>query len=239
MRHVIHRFCAFVLFVLAISSHAQSQSPFTVDDLLDVKNVALADVSDDGRWVAATVSGLRDRIGIDNTRFGDPTYIAPSLSDVLVIDTQTAKTTNLFPEKRQVRAMKWSPDGSRLALLVLSEDSFKPMIWERASNKWLTVTLPPAKVVAENSELSWTPDSAQLLLTVRGEDWAKQARAKFEANTKAAVVVLSSKEPFLAWGELRRMAAGRARGAFGGTSGPPGEGIAPPKITCLAFAGDR
>jgi dipeptidyl aminopeptidase/acylaminoacyl peptidase len=238
MNQSIRRFCGFVLLVLAISSNAQSQSPFTVEDLLDVKNVALADVSDDGRWVAATVSSLRDRIGIDNTRFGDPTYIAPTLSEVVVIDTQTAKATKLFPDKRQVRALKWSPDGNRLALLVLNESTFKPMIWERASNKWFTVTLPSTKVVAENSELSWTPDSTQLYLTVRGEDWAKQARAKFDANTKAAVVVLSSKEPFLAWEELRRMSAIRSLVAFEVKSGQTREVIAQTKLNGFDLAED-
>ncbi|HMY74230.1 MAG TPA: hypothetical protein PLQ88_20595, partial [Blastocatellia bacterium] len=54
-------------------STAQTQSAFTADDLLDVTNVSVADVSADGRWLVALTSGLRDRIGIDNSRFGDPT----------------------------------------------------------------------------------------------------------------------------------------------------------------------
>ncbi|HEX4951029.1 MAG TPA: prolyl oligopeptidase family serine peptidase [Blastocatellia bacterium] len=238
MRLLICRFSLFVLILISAELVAQSQSPFTVDDLLEVKNVALADVSDDGRWVAATVSGLRDRIGIDNYRFGDPTYIAPSRAEVLVIDTQTAKAQKLFPDKRQVRAMKWSPDGSRLAILVLNEDSFKAMIWERANNKWQTVALPAAKVVAENTELSWTPDSAQLYLTVRSDEWTKQARAKFEANTKAPVVVLSSKEPFRAWDELRRMASVRSLVAVDVKSGQTREVIAQTKLSAFDLAED-
>src|SRR5262249_37901943 len=148
---------------------------FAVDDLLDVTNVNIADVSDDGRWVAATAASLRDRIGIDNSRFGDPTYFAPSNTDVLIIDTQAGKTQNLFTEKRQVRQLKWSPDGSRLAMLVLKGDLFEPMIWERASNKWQTVKLPPSKSAAENSELTWTPSSDQLLIALRPDEWRKQA----------------------------------------------------------------
>jgi hypothetical protein len=61
-----------VLFTLP----AFAQSRFTVEDMLDVANVTVADVSADGHWIAATSSSLRDRIGIDNSRFGDPTYIA-------------------------------------------------------------------------------------------------------------------------------------------------------------------
>ena len=79
-----------------VNSGAGASSEFTVNDLLDVANINVADLSDDGRWIAATTGSLRDRIGIDNRRFGDPTYVAPSLVDVLVIDTQTAKAQRLL-----------------------------------------------------------------------------------------------------------------------------------------------
>lgn len=80
----------FALSMSAISPHLRAQSPaasFTVDDLLDVANVNIADLSDDGKWLAVTSGTLRDRIGIDNHRFGDPTYIAPSAVEVLIVDT--------------------------------------------------------------------------------------------------------------------------------------------------------
>ncbi len=210
---------ALIIFLIS-ASKAQNQpsvitsSAFTVDDLLDVKNLGVADLSDDGRWIAATAGSLRDRIGVDNYRFGDPTYVAPALAEVLVIDTQTSKTQKLFQEKRQVRALKWSPDGSRLALLALRQNIFEPMIWERATGKWLTITLPQSKFAAENSEFSWTPAGDQLLIAVRAEDWLKETRAKFEAETRAPIVSHSSKEPFLAWEDLRRSAAIRSLIAY-------------------------
>src|SRR5262245_32211099 len=191
-----------------------TQSAFTVDDLLDVKNLGVADLSDDGRWIAATAGSLRDRIGVDNYRFGDPTYFAPALTEVWVIDTQTAKTQKLFQDKRQVRALKWSPDGSRLALLALKQNVFEPMIWERATGRWQTASPPQSKFAAENSELNWTPAGDQLLITLRDEDWLKEVRVKFEAETKAPVVAHSSKEPFLAWEDLRRRAAVRSLVAY-------------------------
>ncbi len=111
-----------VLALTSLSSLGSAQSatsPFTVEDLLDVANINLADLSDDGRWLAATSGSLRDRIGIDNHRFGDPTYVAPALVDVLIIETQTARAQRPFQGKKQVRSLKWSPDASRLALLIL------------------------------------------------------------------------------------------------------------------------
>ncbi len=220
------------------TAQTQTTTPFTVDDLLDVKNVGIADLSDDGRWLAVTVASLRDRIGVDNYRFGDPTYIAPLQAEVLVIDTQTAKSQKLFPDKRQVRAMRWSPDGGRLAIMAQKQNASEPMIWERASGKWQSVSLPPTKVAAGNSELIWTPAGDHLLITLCDEGWAKQARAKFEAETKAPIIVHSNKEPFLAWEELRRMTATRSLAAYDIKSGQSREIIAQTRINSYDLAED-
>jgi hypothetical protein len=88
---------------LLLLSVAASGGVFTVDDMLHVANATIADVSADGRWAALIVSSLEDRIGIDNHRDGDPTYIAPHKMDVLVVDTQTGATTNLFPYRTHSR----------------------------------------------------------------------------------------------------------------------------------------
>ena len=203
---------AFLLVVTFMPLHlsAQTGSAFTVDDLLDVANVNIADLSDDGRWVAATSGTLRDRIGIDNHRFGDPTYIAPSLVDVWFIDTQTSKAQKLFQSKQQVRGLKWSPDGSRLALLVLKGGVFEPAIWERATGKFTDVALPAGKQAADNAELEWTPDGSHLLLALRNDTWRKTAAERFAYETTGPLVVHTSKEPFLAWEDLRRMSAIRS-----------------------------
>ncbi len=219
-------------------STAQNQASFMAEDVLNVTNVSVADLSEDGRWIAATVASLRDRIGIDNSRFGDPTYFAPSDANVLVLNTQTGISEKLFREKRQVRQLKWSPDGSRLALLALKGDLFEPMIWERASNKWQIVKLPSSKSAAENSELIWTPSGDQLLIALRPADWQKQARDRFLAETKATVVVHSTKEPFLAWEDLRRLAAVRSLAAYDVKSGETREVIAQTKLNSYDLSED-
>jgi len=248
MRHPITRrlfvFARIVALTAALAlipslvSTAQNQQAFTVNDVLDVTNVSIADISDDGRWIAATAASLRDRIGIDNSRFGDPTYFAPLNTEVMVIDAQTGKTQKLFTEKRQARQLKWSPDGSRLAMLALKGDLFEPMIWERASNQWQPVKLPPSKSVAENSELTWTPQGDQLLIALRPAEWQRQARERFLAETKATVVVHSTKEPFLAWEDLRRMAAVRSLAAYDLKSGEMRELIAQTKLNSYDLSED-
>ena len=85
---------------------------FTLDDVLSVRSVNVGDVSDDGRWAVVTTASLRDRLGTDQSRFGDPTYTGPSVAEIAVIDTRTGEARVLFGEKRQARAFAWSPDGS-------------------------------------------------------------------------------------------------------------------------------
>jgi dipeptidyl aminopeptidase/acylaminoacyl peptidase len=223
----MHRFnnrrnlaCAILIVALSLTSlhiraAAQAANPaFTVDDMLDVVNVQIADLSEDGRWLAAISGSLRDRIGIDNHRFGDPTYTPPSLADVWIIDTQTAKAQKLFPNKRQVRGLKWSPDASRLALFALKGDTFEPLIWEKTSGKIITLNLPKAKIAADNAELEWSPDGAQLLLAIRADEWRRKAATQFDNETRGPVVVHSSREPFLAWEDLRRMSLTRSLVAY-------------------------
>jgi hypothetical protein len=95
------RFAACLLCLLVLSVAADLATNFTVDDMLDVATVSIAALSDDGQWLAAASGSLRDRIGIDNHRFGDPTYIAPAKIDVLIVDTRSGKSQKLFPDRRQ------------------------------------------------------------------------------------------------------------------------------------------
>ena len=215
-----------------------SASLFTVDDLLDVANVNIADLSDDGRWLAATSASLRDRIGIDNHRFGDPTYIAPSVADVWIIDTLTAKSQKLFQTKQQVRGMKWSPDGSRLAMFVLRSATFEPMIWERTTGKFVKVNLPAGKQAADNAELEWSAEGSRLLLSLRADSWQKKAAERFKYETAGPVVVHSSKEPFLAWEDLRRVSGIRSLAAYEVKTGQLRELIPETKLASYDLAED-
>jgi hypothetical protein len=189
-------------------------SAFTVDDLLDVVSLNIADFSEDGKWIVATSSTLRDRIGINNQRFGDPTYIAPALAEILLIEAQTGKTQKVFANRRQVRGLKLSPDAAYLAMMILEGDAFKPVVWERKTGVLTNFTLPHGKIFADNSEFEWSADSKEVLLSLRNAEWNRKAAERFTSLTSAPIVVLSGKEPFLAWEDLRRMANMRSLAVY-------------------------
>jgi dipeptidyl aminopeptidase/acylaminoacyl peptidase len=194
-----------VLVLLAVARPLAAQAPFDLDDVLDLRNAVVADVSDDGRWVLVTTSSLRDRIGIDNHRFGDPTYIAPGVADIAVIDTRTGESRPLFREKRQIRGARFSPDGARLAFLLRDGDWFRLAVWERATGRLRTPGLPRGRIIAENAALQWTDDGTRLLVATRDADWLRTSRARFDHEVKGPIVVQSSRDPFLSWEAIRRL----------------------------------
>ena len=200
---------------------AASDSLFTAEDGLDIVSYNALDLTSDGRWLAATSQSRRDGLGVDYRRDGDPTYIRPAASRVWVIDTRSGAARAVFPDKRNVRAARWSPDGSRLALLVLDAKSgaFQPMIWDRASTRLTTMVAPAGKYVAENSDLRWSADGKRLLYSLHTLAWRKAAQDSFAVMTAGPVFVQSSENPFLAWDALRRMANVRSVVAYDFASG--------------------
>ncbi len=63
---------------------AQTLRTFTVDDALRVRSASVAAATDDARWLAVTVSDTRSRLGTtDHFRYGDPTYVSSSRSEVM------------------------------------------------------------------------------------------------------------------------------------------------------------
>jgi len=197
-------------------------TPFTVDDMLDVQNVQVADVSADGRFAAVTTSTLRGRLGIDNSRFGDPSYIAPGSTDVWIIDTKSGQRHAVI-QKAQTRNLHFSPDGSKLALLVLENGEFGIKLWE--NGRLRAAKVPSGKVPDETADLAWTT-SGELITGLRDAGWRAKSHQAFEAETKAPVVFHSTKEPFLAWIGLRRLASDRTVVALDPATGQARE-IAP------------
>jgi dipeptidyl aminopeptidase/acylaminoacyl peptidase len=198
-----------------------ADSLFTAEDGLDIVSYNALDLTSDGRWLAATSQSRRDGLGVDYRRDGDPTYIRPAASRLWVIDTRSGAARAVYPDKRNVRAGRWSPDGSRLALLVFDAKvgAFQPVIWDRESGRLTTVAAPPGKYVAENSELRWSADGKRLLYSLHALAWRKAVQDSFAIMTAGPVFVQSSENPFLTWDALRRAANVRSIVAYDLASG--------------------
>jgi len=185
-----------------------AQAPLTADDLLDITNAQVADLSDDGRWIALTVQVRRDALGVDASRDGDPSYLRVVPVQLFAVDARSLERTPVLPGKRPVRTPTWSPDGTRLAFFELVGDQQRLHVWERATRRLTTARIPEGSYIAENSELRWSGDGTQLHLALRSAAWKQQVAERFANLVRGPVTHLKSSksEPFLPWEALRREA---------------------------------
>ncbi len=210
---------------------APALRPFTPEIALDVRSPRIAAVTRDGSRVAVTVTTRRDRTGVDHGRYGDPTYISPAATRLMVIDTQSGERTWIHEEPARIRGFAWSPGGGRLAYFLVDDSvengsvengsvenrsvgdgpaesaRFRLRIFDAETSRAETVALGTEREIASSSPLVWSPDGANLLVGLRPQGWAAQARAAFLALTEAAVIVQDSRNDFLAWDRVRNMAA--------------------------------
>ena len=187
---------------------------FSIEDVLTVATARGAALSPDGRWLIVSTANLRDRLGVDNSRYGDPSYVGPSVAKLAIVDTRSGETRPVFDDKRQVRALRWSPDARWLAMMELDGDWWQPILWERSSGGVRAIELPEGVELAENLTFYWKPDSSGLVFAGRPEKWRAEGRAKFVELTEGPVVVLSSENDFLAWEEMRRFPFERSLFAY-------------------------
>lgn len=226
------------LLKIVAQTNAANMQAFTVDDIFKINSIYNSDLSENGRWLAVTFGALGDRIGINNHRFGDPTYIAPSLVDFWIIDTKDGKSRKIFENKRQVRGLSWSPDNNNLAFFVRNKDQYAPMIWSRSTGKLMNIKLPTAKISANNAVYVWSSDGEQLLFAVTPDTSAQKAAKKFQQLTAGPVVVQSSKESFLSWDDLRRMSILRSLVSYNVKHNTIREVLPEMKISNYALTGD-
>jgi dipeptidyl aminopeptidase/acylaminoacyl peptidase len=199
------------ILLLIVPSAAAQTTPFTAEDILTVASINVLDVSEDGRWVAASVRRPLDNETTDHRRFGDPTYLAPARVALRIIDTASGATETPFKDLVNVRDAKWSRDGGSLGVLIAREPERADdspatdlFVWSTATRTLRELRLDGAHRVALNSTINWTPDGRALVLALRDPALDREARASFKAVTEGPIVVHRSSAPFLEWDALRR-----------------------------------
>jgi dipeptidyl aminopeptidase/acylaminoacyl peptidase len=197
-----------LIFMIALSTQvgAQQMRPFSPEIALQVRNVRIAAVADDGSRIAATVQTRNDRTDVDHQRYGDPTYISPVSTRLMVIDTQSGEQTWVHETPAQLRGFTWSPDGGKLGYFMVEDGRYTLRVFDASSNATAVMQLGTDKEISSSSPLEWSPDGNTILLGLRPDGWAEQARRAFLALTAAAVIVQDSRNDFLAWDRVRNIA---------------------------------
>jgi len=208
---------AFSLLTAVLLTHtaatAQVAAPagFSAEDMLKVVTASVQAMSEDGRFVAIAERRTYDNAEVDNYRYGDPTYLAPSAVRFVVIDVETGQRSFPLGDKLvNVRQAEFSRDGKRLAVLVASPSTktttavVSLLVGPSTGGSLSTVAVRSANLIAANSSLDWTPDSTKVVVSMRSPERDRQAAAKFKALTEGPIVVHSSSAPFLEWDDLGR-----------------------------------
>lgn len=193
-----------ILFTL---SGLMAQTPFTTDDALRLKSLRIQAVTDDGRYVAATAGTRRGRLNVDHKQFGDPTYIAPRVVEVLIVDTETGRIQKPFRGEVQVRSFSWSPDGKMLAFFLLKNGKYTLQLFDPVNGKLRQVNPKTSRAISSSSPLEWYSDGSSLFIGLREDGWAEQSKAMFKEATVGPIVVYDASNPLLKWEEIRERSA--------------------------------
>lgn len=201
--------------IAGVRPSAQSLSPFTAADMLKVATATVLDLTEDGSRVAIAVRRLEDNAETDHRRFGDPTYVAPSMVELGIVDTRTGTTDKPFKQLMNVRQAAFSRDGSRLAILTVAEDrdrlpAMTLWTWNAADRSLSEVPRKAGSAIASTSELTWLPDGSRLLVALRDSADDRAAQTTFKKLVDGPIVVHTSKDGLLDWDALRRADRKRA-----------------------------
>ncbi|HJU43683.1 MAG TPA: prolyl oligopeptidase family serine peptidase [Vicinamibacterales bacterium] len=230
------------LFFCTLTPAAQSLDPISAEDLLNVRTANVLDLSDDGRRVAIGVRKLADNATTDHRRYGDPTYFAPSMVELMVIDVSSGAADRVGKGLLNVRQAAWNATGGKLAFLTAAETSAGlpvTTLWVYDADRKTLSEVPrhASAKVAANSEVAWTPDAAKLFVALRSPEDDKTAQASFKALVSGPIVVQSSK-PFLDWDAMSRGSRRRSLAEIDPATGAATVIVPPAPITNYQWSRD-
>ena len=152
------------------TSRAGEQRPFTVDDVLAVRQVTDAQISPDGKWVAYVVNAADMK---------ENAYDA----DIWLVAASGGTPIRLTTSKKNDTQPRWSPDGRRLAFI--SARNERPQLF---------VISPfggEAEQISESksgvTSFQWSPDGRRIAFVAQRDLTAEEERRQKEKDD--AIVV--------------------------------------------------
>lgn len=188
-----------VLFQAHMPAIGQQLQPFTPDEMLDVKNINIAEITDDGRFAAVTSSTQRDRLGIDHFRFADPTYVQQRTSRLFVVNTENGDPFEVTDGPAVIQAVAWSPDNRTLAFILMDNQRVTLQMYDAERQRLRELKPKTDLEIASNTDLDWLPDGSGLILSLRAEGWREKADSMYAAINDGPIVIQNSENDFLAW----------------------------------------
>lgn len=230
-----------ILAAAVASPRTQSLDPISAEDTLKVQTATVLDLSEDGRFAAIGARRLFDNAETNHRRYGDPTYVAPTMVELQVINTRSGAADKVGKGLMNVRQAAFTSNASKLALLTAAETAAGLPV----TSLWIydverkTLAEVPRKngaEVAANSELAWTPDG-KLFVALRNPADDSTAQNAFKTLTAGPVVVQSSK-PFLDWDAMSRANRRRSLAEIDPATGAASVLVPPATITNYQLARD-
>jgi dipeptidyl aminopeptidase/acylaminoacyl peptidase len=147
---------------------ATSPRPITVDDIFEIRDVRDPQITEDGKWVAYTVSTMSLKEDKTETRV----WMAPTEGGDPIVMT-APKVSSSHP--------RWSPDGKYLAFLSKrGEGKTQVRLLNRMGGEAEQLT----ETIQDVDDFAWSPDSKRIVLLLQDPSPEELEEAKAKENEK-------------------------------------------------------